>query len=548
MTRTLCRSLLALVLAVGAAACSSPGPAPAKESKPEIPVGYQYNVPEAKKNPRVVEETSTYFVERFEKNELVKVDEKHVRLPIMASPVPLYREDDEYYYVRTEKLSPEEQEALEAENQKRQQEAERLGKRTPESPTPTALLHPEAFETLQPPRAKSGVRFRRAGEGLPDRGQFRQNIAVADINGDGNLDIVTSPPRDVSGLTALVYLGDGRGGFTAQKITTVDAAGKPVKVGVGYGGVVCADFDGDGKLDIATASHAGGVHVLLQRNDFTFQTRDEGLPRDFSSQALAAFDVDGDGRVDLVVSRDSSDTALTHGIDQHQIRVYRNTSSGWTYDEKAFVGGYYSGHVFPFAFSGGLRPDVLAGCNYLGGTILTWKNNGKGNFTPAPFDALEAFAYHTAVAPGTFGPARGLAIADYYAKFGGGKPPFSAKGINVYVRQAAGWLKVPIWRLKDSKGRLTVGLAMGDLDGDGLDDVVFPDPLARRLRIFYQTKDGKFEEAPETDEPVLDSVVADVRIADFNGDGRNDIVLSKTTYSESPKDPGGLELLLNEGK
>jgi hypothetical protein len=549
MTRTHQATLALCVILLASAACTSSSSKAAPPAKAEVPVGYRYDVPEAKKNPRVVEETDTYFVERYKKDELIRMDETHVRLPIMTAGIPFYREDADFYYIRTEKISPEEQAAMDEAARRKMEESQRVVKPVTHGTSVSAPIIAADFETLAPRRANAGVRFRRAGSGLPDRGQFRENIAVVDFDGDGHLDIVTTPPRDTSGLIALVYLGDGKGGFTGRKIDVVDARGNPVKVGIGYGGVVVADFDGDGKLDLATASHAGGVHVLLQRDNFRFQTDDGGLPRNFSSQALAAFDVDGDGRTDLVVSRDSSDLALTGKIDKQQVRVLRNEgSAGWKVVEDGLVGGYYSNHVFSFSYSGGPRPDLLAGCNYLGGTILTWKNEGDGHFVPAPFDALESYANHTAVAPGTFGPDRRPAIADFYAKFGGGRPPLKANGINIYVRNREGWAKVPIWRQKDSKGRLTVGLAMGDLDGDGLDDVVFPDPELRKLRIFYQTAQGGFQEAPEALEPALDSVVADVRIADLNGDGRNDIVLSKTVYSESPKDPGGLEVLINEGR
>ncbi|HYK43165.1 MAG TPA: FG-GAP-like repeat-containing protein, partial [Thermoanaerobaculia bacterium] len=88
---------------------------------------------------------------------------------------------------------------------------------------------------------------------------------------------------------------------------------------------------------------------------------------------------------------------------------------------------------------------------------------------------------------------------------------------------------------------------MGDLNGDGLDDIVFPDRVAKKLRIFFQTKDGKFEESPETAEPLLDSVAVDVRLADIDGDGRLDMVLAKSVFSNYAKDPGGVEVLLNQG-
>ena len=72
------------------------------------------------------------------------------------------------------------------------------------------------------------------------------------------------------------------------------------------------------------------------------------------------------------------------------------------------------------------------------------------------------------------------------------------------------------------------GLAMGDLDGDGLDDVVFADSEAGRLRIFLQRPDGSFAEADEKQEPAIGSIGQCIRLADLDGDGRLDVVVSKT--------------------
>ena len=86
---------------------------------------------------------------------------------------------------------------------------------------------------------------------------------------------------------------------------------------------------------------------------------------------------------------------------------------------------------------------------------------------------------------------------------------------------------------------------MGDLDGDGLDDVVFPDGEARKLRILFQRPDGTFVEAAESEEPTLDSPGQCVRLADVDKDGRLDIVLSKTVSSTDPRQPGGWDVYLN---
>ena len=541
-------SLWAAVLV--AAGCSSSAP---KSDAPAVPVGFHYDQPKSKTDPDVVEETDTYYVRRYKKSEMVLVDPTHVRPLILTSDrlkLPIYRQDDTYYYIRTEKFTPEEIEAArkEREQQEKEKAEARAKKQAEKDPGPP--LTAADFDTIVPERGTSGVRFVRAGEGLPQGGQWRQNMVVADINGDGFPDIVASPNRVSSGSTFYLFLGDGRGNFREQEPAFVDDAGKPVKTSATYGGVAVADFDGDGKPDIAIVSHGGGLHVYLQRENFRFTPMDKGLPPRFSGQAVAAFDVDGDGKIDLVVSRDQPDNVeKVESVDMHQVRVYKNLGvrDGWKYVDSALVGGYASNHLSPILLDGDRSPSLVMGSIYLGGTFLPWRNDGKGNFKGFSFDAMELSAFHFGIATGHVGREKKPAFADLFFRRGTGTSLMCA-GVSIYVDSAGQWSKIPLWREKDYGSSHLVSIAMGDLDGDGLDDLVLPDFVAKKLRIFYQAADGKFLEAPEKLEPPLRSAACDVRIADVNGDGRMDIVVAETTYSERPADPGGFEVFLNQGK
>jgi hypothetical protein len=124
------------------------------------------------------------------------------------------------------------------------------------------------------------------------------------------------------------------------------------------------------------------------------------------------------------------------------------------------------------------------------------------------------------------------------------EPVARAAGITLYTARGGKWERHRVWRKKEGK-TLLYGLAMGDLDGDRLDDIVFPDSEERRLKIFFQQSDGSFVEAAERDEPVLDSPGQCVRLADLDRDGRVDILLSKTVSSTRPDDKGGWDVYLN---
>jgi hypothetical protein len=83
-------------------------------------------------------------------------------------------------------------------------------------------------------------------------------IVMGDFNNDGKLDIVTANYGDGT-VTLLLGKGDG---------TFAEATGSPYAVGKGPSSVLAADFNGDGKLDLAVANGldaTGTVSILLQQ-------------------------------------------------------------------------------------------------------------------------------------------------------------------------------------------------------------------------------------------------------------------------------------------
>src|SRR5678815_5390851 len=130
------------------------------------------------------------MIERFKKSEYIRVDATHIRHPIVHRPVEIYKEDDEYYYVYTPKVLPQDKAAAAATTPKAMT-SQPPDTNPPSTPGADYGMPPEDFEDLTPARASANFRLEPvADSGLPATGMWRHSFAVADMNGDGIPDIV----------------------------------------------------------------------------------------------------------------------------------------------------------------------------------------------------------------------------------------------------------------------------------------------------------------------------------------------------------------------
>ena len=130
-------------------------------------------------------------------------------------------------------------------------------------------------------------------------------LAVGDFNGDGKLDFAVCL-NGINGVTTVgvgVFLGNGDGSFTQVPGT--------MATGDYTYGIVVADFNGDGKLDLAFAESGGlpsNVQIMLGKGDGTFAPA-QGSPIQLPGVepvGVVVGDFLNHGKLDLLVSGSSS--------------------------------------------------------------------------------------------------------------------------------------------------------------------------------------------------------------------------------------------------
>lgn len=236
-------------------------------------------------------------------------------------------------------------------------------------------------------------------------------LSVTDWNGDGFWDLLATESMN----QAVLFLNDGRGGFTRGALPWDDARLIPSQV-------LVVDLDGDGRDELVgnrvLYSEGRGSIGLYTRRGGSWQFLPNALAFDNPSgaqrtdaQPLTAGDVNGDGLLDIVVAgyetdqsrdperfnrldaHDGADTLLF--INQGGLRFTEES------DARGIRGARYTYAVHLFDFDGDGDLDLFEGNDY--GANAVWDNRGEGVFEALPEHPAAGDASNT----------MGVALADW---------------------------------------------------------------------------------------------------------------------------------------
>jgi hypothetical protein len=297
------------------------------------------------------------------------------------------------------------------------------------------------------------------------QGTIILSVAVGDLNGDGNLDlVVTFSPGTVSssglqiqfGGTIAVLLGNGDGTFQSPHTYAIGDANY----------LALVDLNRDGILDVVVADFNGNtVNVLLGKGDGTFQA----VPHYSAAngpQAVAVRDLNGDGIADLV-------TANTAG---NNVSVLLGRNDGTFQEAVNYPAGRSPVSVAVGDFNGDGIPD-LAVANQASANVSILLGNGDGTFRAAV--DYRAGTTPNAVAVGDF---NGDSIPDLAVVFQG--------GVDVLLGNGDGTFKtMPISYVAGANPAFVVA---ADFNGDGHPDLAVANSESNDVSILFN--DGKWEQ------------------------------------------------------
>ena len=353
-------------------------------------------------------------------------------------------------------------------------------------------------------------------------GKTPTSVAVADFNDDGKPDFAVANSGDG---TVSVFVGQGSDGFTA-------ATSSPFSAGANVQSVVAADMNNDGYADIiVTDGSTNTLGILINQGkgvstgtavnfNQVMQPALSGTP-----YGIAVGDFNNDGKPDVIVTQNTAGTAtvlLNNTLATSPLPIGRNLSA----PNLSYATGNMADAVTVADFNGDGIPD-MAVAFFEDYTVQVLDGIGDGTFGTASTYAVGKHPYAIASADLNRDGHPDLVVAN---EADGTITVLLNNGIGGFTQASGSPITV---------GTQPTGLAIGDLNNDGIPDIAVTNYGSNTISILLGNGDGTFRPA-STPTLATGTNPYNVVIGDFTGNGKNDIACTN-------KNSANMEVYLGNG-
>lgn len=344
-------------------------------------------------------------------------------------------------------------------------------------------------------------------------GKAPGSVEIADLNDDKLPDLIVANEQDSS---VTILLGKGKAQFEQAK-------GSPFPAGYGVNDITIGDFNDDGNLDLAFANtDRKYLTVLLGNGQGNFTPAPNSpFPVEVKPHVhgIATGDFNNDGKLDLVTE--------SWGTNQIEI-LFGDRINGFKTPGTFFKVGKMPYQRLRVADVNNDGIADIVTTNLEGNNVTVLLCNGKGDFNSPPGSPFPCGDAPFGVAIGDIN-ADGkpdLAIINSPASTGGAS--IGTNGLTILLGDGTG----NFTRMQGSPfkaGKIPNRIAIGDVNGDGVNDIVTSDNASDKIYLFLMNKNGSVLSQSTI---TVGNHPKGIAIANLNGDGKCDIVVCNNSDND----------------